>query len=163
MADNPNLVSGITKIVTPTITVSTGAYTAGDSIGGKITLEDAMRVNSPHAKGTGVLSGLTLLDRSNQKPEMTIFLFESDPSVATITDNAAFVFSTDDVNVVGMIIVATADWTTINSKAVAELSNLNIVVKAVGGANLYAGLVATGAPDFAATTDLQLRFKFFQD
>jgi hypothetical protein len=159
----PDFVAGLTKIVTPTITVSTGAYTAGDSIGGKITLQDAMRVNGINALGSGILSGITLLDRSNQKPELEIFIFESHPAAATITDNDAFVFSTDDLKVIGKVVVATADWTTTDSKAVAEMSNLNIVVKAVGEAHLYAALVATGAPDFVATDDFQARFKFFQD
>jgi len=152
-------IGGNTVVITPTITVDTAAYAAGDSIGGKITLTDAMRVSG----GTGVLSGITLIDRANQKPALEIFLFDSNPAAATITDQAAFVFSTDDLKVIAKIVVAAADWTTINSKATAELANLNRVVKASGSANLYAAIVAGGAPDFVASTDLQLRFKFFQD
>jgi len=152
-------IGGNTVVITPTITVDTAAYAAGDSIGGKITLTDAMRVSG----GTGVLSGITLIDRANQKPALEIFLFDSNPAAATITDQAAFVFSTDDLKVIAKIVVAAADWTTINSKATAELANLNRVVKASGSANLYAAIVAGGAPDFVASTDLQLMFKFFQD
>jgi len=152
-------IGGNTVVITPTITVDTAAYAAGDSIGGEITLTDAMRVSG----GTGVLSGITLIDRANQKPALEIFLFDSNPAAATITDQAAFVFSTDDLKVIAKIVVAAADWTTINSKATAELANLNRVVKASGSANLYAAIVAGGAPDFVASTDLQLRFKFFQD
>ena len=150
---------GNTVVITPTITVDTAIYAAGDSIGGKITLTDAMRVSG----GSGVLSGLTLLDRSNQKPALEIFIFDSDPTNATITDQSAFAFSTDDLKVIAKIVVTSTDWTTINSKATAELANLNRVVKASGSANLYAAIVATGTPDFVAGTDLQLRFKFFQD
>jgi len=150
---------GNTKIVTPTITVDTAAYAAGDSIGGKITLTDAMRVSG----GTGVLSGITLIDRANQKPALEIFLFESDPSAGTITDQSAFVFSTDDTKVIAKVVVATTDWTTINSKAVADLANLNRVVAASGSKNLYAAIVATGTPDFVASTDFKARFKFLQD
>lgn len=150
---------GNTVVITPTITVDTAIYAAGDSIGGKITLTDAMRVSD----GSGVLSGLTLLDRSNQKPALEIFIFDSNPTNATITDQSAFAFSTDDLKVIAKIVVASTDWTTINSKATAELANLNRVVKASGSANLYAAIVATGTPDFVAGTDLQLRFKFFQD
>lgn len=152
-------IGGNTKIVTPAITVDTAAYAAGDSIGGKITLTDAMRVSG----GTGVLAGITLVDRANQKPALEIFLFESDPSAATITDQSAFVFSTDDTKLVAKVIVTADDWTTIDSKAVADLANLNRVVAASGSKNLYAAIVATGTPDFAAATDLKARFKFFQD
>lgn len=152
-------IGGNTVVITPTITVDTAAYAAGDSIGGKITLTDAMRVSG----GTGVLSGITLIDRANQKPALEIFIFDSNPAAATITDQAAFVFGTDDLKVIAKIVVEAADWTTINSKATAELANLNRVVKASGSAHLYAAIVAGGAPDFVASTDLQLRFKFFQD
>ena len=152
-------IGGNTVVITPTITVDTAAYAAGDSIGGKITLSNAMRESG----GTGVLSGLMLIDRSNQKPALEIFLFDSDPSAATITDNAAFVFSTDDLKVIAKIVVASTDWTTINSTATAELANLNRMVKASGSRNLFAAIVATGAPDFVASTDLQIRFKFFND
>lgn len=150
---------GNTKVVTPTITVDTSAYAAGDSIGGKITLTSAMRVSG----GTGVLSGLMLIDRANQKPALEIFIFQEDPSAAAITDQAAFVFSTDDLKVIAKVVVAAGDWTTINSKATAELANLNRFVAAVGSANLYAAVVATGTPTFAASTNLQVRFKFLQD
>jgi hypothetical protein len=152
-------IGGNTAIITPTITVDTSAYSAGDSIGGKITLTNALRESG----GTGVLSGLTLIDRANQKPALEIFLFESDPSAATITNNAAFVFSTDDFKVIAKIVVAASDWTTINSKATAELANLNRVVKASGSRNLFAAIVATDTPTFAAATDLQARFKFLLD
>lgn len=152
-------IGGNTVVVTPTITVDTNAYAAGDSIGGKITLTSAMRVSG----GTGVLSGLMLVDRANQKPALEIFIFQEDPSAATITNNAAFVFSTDDLKVIAKVVVAAADWTTMNSKATAELANLNRFVAAVGSANLYAAIVATGTPTFAASTNLQVRFKFLQD
>ena len=165
MPETPAPVSGLTKIVTPVITVSTSAYAAGDCIGGLIALTDAMRIYGGNfAPATGVLSGLTFLDRSNQKPGLEILIFEEFPMGATTTDNAAFVFgSTADAKLCGKIVVATDDWTTLDGKATAELSNLNIVVKAVGSSSLYAVIVATGAPDFVATTDLQVRFKFFQD
>lgn len=152
-------IGGNTVVVTPTITVDTNAYAAGDCIGGKLTLTNAMRVSG----GTGVLSGLVLLDRANQKPALEIFIFEADPSAATATNNAAFVFSTDDLKVIAKVVVAAADWTTINSKATAELANLNRFVAAAGSANLYAVIVATGTPTFAASTNLQVRFKFLQD
>ncbi len=152
-------IGGNTVVITPTITVDTAAYAAGDSIGGKLTLTNAMRESG----GTGVLSGLTLIDRANQKPALEIFLFDSDPSAATITDNAAFVFGADDFKVIAKVVVAAADWTTINSKATAELANLNRVVRAVGSRNLFAAVVATGTPTFAASTNLQIEFKFFND
>lgn len=147
-------VAGAGVVVTPTITVSTTpAYSAGDSIGGKITLANAVRISG----GITLLQSIMILDQANQKPTGTILLFNADPSAATITDNAAFVFSTDDLKLVAAIPVTTADYVTINSKAVAMLRNLGAEVKAAA-TTLYAVFVVTSTPTFVATTDLQMAF-----
>jgi hypothetical protein len=94
---------------------------------------------------------------------MTIFIFDSDPSSATITDNAAFVFSTDDLKVIAQISIAAGDYVTTNSKAYAQISGLSIPVKAASGTSLFAAVVTTGTPTFAATTDVQLEVGILQD
>lgn len=148
---------GAGAVVIPTITVSTSpAYSAGDSIGGKITLTSAVRVSG----GIALLQSIQILDRANQKPTGTILLFNADPSAATITDNAAFVFSTDDLKVDATIPVITSDYITINSKAVANLRNVGALVKAASGTTLYAAFVCTNTPTFAATSDLRIAFDF---
>src|SRR5215208_356011 len=112
-------------ILTPTITVDTAQYSAGDSVGGKLTLSLALKA------GHGAsLESLVVLDRANQKAAFELLIFESDPTVATITNNAAFVFSTDDLKVIARIAVAAADYVTINSKAVAMLKNIGALLKA---------------------------------
>lgn len=153
-------VGGNSALVTPTITVSTSpAYTAGDSIGGKITLANAVRVSG----GTGILESIMVLDRANQKAAIDIIIFDADPSAATITDNAAFVFSTDDLKVLARIPVATTDYVTYNSKATANIKAIGALLKAASGTSLYAAVVTSGTPTFAATTDFQLRFGILQD
>lgn len=149
-------VAGSALVVTPTITVDTAVYAAGDSIGGKIVLPNAVRVSG----GTSLLYHIHIFDRSNQKPTGNILLFNADPAAATITDNAAFVYSTDDFKQVARIPVAAGDYVTINSKASADLANLGRQVKAVTGTSLWAVFVTDGAPDFVAATDLQIIFKF---
>lgn len=153
-------VGGDTALVTPTITVDTAIYASGDSIGGKITLANAIRV----AGLTGVLQSIQLLDRSNQKPLLEIFIFDSDPTAATITNNAAFVFSTDDLKVLGRISVIATDWVTVNSKAMASLRSLGMILKAASGTSLFAAIVINGStPTFVATTDFQMRVGILQD
>lgn len=150
-------VVGAGGLVTPAITVSTSpAYSAGDSIGGKITLANAVRA----AAGITLLQSIQILDRANQRPTGTILIFSADPAAATITDNAAFVFSTDDLKVVATVPVNTSDYVQINSKAVAQLRNIGAEVKAASGTTLYAAFVVSSTPTFAATTDLQLTFGF---
>lgn len=151
-------VGGKTTVIKDTTAVSTSpAYTSGDAVGGKRTLANALL-----AKGTGVLESVIVLDRANQKAPLDIYIFDADPTGATITDNSAFVFSTDDLKVIAHISVAAADYVTTNTKAIATESNLGIALKA-GGTSLYAAVVTTGTPTYAATTDVQIVFGILQD
>jgi len=153
-------IGGNSAVITPTIIVSAAsAYTAGDSIGGKITLTSALRVSG----GTAVLQSIMISGRANQKPAGTILLFDADPTAATLTDNAAVVLSTNDFNVLASIPVSAADYVTINSKCYANLSGLGRTLKATTGTSLYAAFVVTSTPTFAATSDFQMRFGLLRD
>lgn len=153
-------VGGSSTEVTVNPTVSTSpAYSSGDNIGGKQTLSNALRVSG----GTAMLVGIMLLDRSNQKPTGQIFIFNADPTSATLTDNTATAFSTDDQKVIAMIQIASSDWVTVNGKAYCNLRNLGILVKATSGTTLYAAFNTTSTPTFAATTNLQIKYKFLRD
>jgi hypothetical protein len=145
-------------VVTPTVS-TTPAYTSGDSIGGKITLSNAVRVSA----GTGWLTSLQISDLSNQKPTGTILVFNADAST-TYTDNAAAALSNADAQkIVAQIPVSTGDYTTINNRAVANPMFNPKQVKAASGTTLYAIFVTTSTPTFASTTDIQLTFGFAQD
>lgn len=146
------------KIVTPTITVSTSVYEAGDCVGGKITLTDAMRVTG----GSGVLQSITVIDVSATKPALELLIFNADPTAATLTDQAAVALSTDISKVIHRIPIYTSDYTTVASVSIADIT-VNKVVEAVGSDNLYAAIVATGAHEFVAATDLKMSFGFLQD
>lgn len=151
------LVFGNGIVVKVALVVSTTpAYTAGDNVGGLITIASAVRASG----GLAILASIQLLDRANQKPVGTIYIFDANPAAATITDNAAFVFSTDDLKVVAQIPVSTSDWVTTNSKASANLSSLSREIQTASGTTLYAAFVTTGTPTFVATTDMQMVFGF---
>lgn len=147
------------SVITINPTVSTSpAYTAGDAVGGKETLTSAVRVSGGYVE----LDSIEVIDRSNQKPALTILFFDSDPSAATITDNAAFVFSTDISKLVAQVLIAQADYTTTNSIGVACIGAIKKVIKASGSANLFAAVVTTGTPTFAGTTDITIKYGFLQ-
>lgn len=147
--------------IIPTVS-TTPAYSSGDSIGGKMTISGALEAQTV---GT-ILQSILIVDRANQKPQGDILIFNDDPAAATITDNAAFVFSTDTARLVARIPVATADYVSINSMAVANLSNLQRIVSSPSSSGhpgkLYAAWVTTSTPTFAATTDIMLVFGFVQ-
>lgn len=145
------------KIITPTIVVDiSNAFTSGDSIGGKVTLTGVMDVTG----GSAILDAIIMVDRANQKPVGKWYIFESDPVAATLTNNVAFVFSTDDIKVIAVVDVASGDWHTTNSKGVAVKQNLGVTLRSVGTKNLYATYVTTGTPTFSATTDWNAKFVF---
>lgn len=152
-------VGGNSVRITPTWTVDTAAYAAGDCVGTKIALANAVRVSG----GSGVLTDVHITDRANQKPSGNILIFNADPSAATTTDNAAFIYSTDDYKQIARIAVTAADYTTINSKATAHIRGINTQVSAASGTSLYAVFVTDGAPDFVNTTDLQISFGILRD
>jgi len=153
-------VGGLTSLVELDLTVTAELYAAGDSVGGKLTLANALRV----ASGTAILDSIHVLDRSNSKAGLAILIFSADPGAATITDGAAFVASTDDVKVVAIVPLAATDYTTVNAKAYATLKTLGIVVKAsAASTSLFAAIVCVGAPTFVSTTDVHVKFGFLQD
>ena len=154
-------VGGSTDQISPTVTVDTAAYSAGDVIGGKLTLTNAMRVSG----GTGLLQSLLLIDASGtQKPALEILIFNSDPTASTLTDQATISVHADDVSkVIRKIDISASDWTLIGSKYYADLSPGSRVLKASGSRNLYAAIVAVGTPTFAAATNLSIRFGILRD
>lgn len=153
-------VGGFTTLIKDTTAVSASPdYSIGDAFGGKRTLSNVVRVSG----GTAVWESLVIMDRANQKPGLEIYIFDADPSGATITDNSAFDFSTDDLKVIAKLTVASSDYVTIDSTAWAKFSGIGQVVKPASGTTLYAAFVCTGAPNMAATTDIQAVWGFLQD
>lgn len=156
----PDYTATPANVITVTPVVSaTPDYAAGDAVGGKQTLTGAARKESG---GEVVLQSLTVIDKSNQKKDLTILIFDSDPTVATITDNSAFVFSTDISKLIGKVNVADTDYETIDSIAIATLRNLGLELKASGSAHLYAAVVATEALNLAAVDNLTFKYSFLQ-
>lgn len=139
--------------VTPTITA--GAYTGGDVIGGLIEIE------IKGAGGGGTLRRLVIADDADQKAAMTVYLFTAEPSA--IADNAAFAPTIADLQkLVGVVPVAAGDYTTINSNAYGIVDDLGIDFFVTGG-TLYAYAVLTSNTTYAAATDLTFRFGYWQD
>jgi len=131
-------------------------YTAGDSIGGKIVLANAVRV----AGGTSRIESLLITDKANQKPSGYILIFNADPTAATLTDNAAVVLSTDLTKVIARIDVSAADYVTIDSKAIAQVPYVGGPLKSAATTSLWACWVALSAPNLAAVDDIEMLFGF---
>jgi len=143
------------------VTGSTGAYSVNNSIGGKFTLNNAIRVTG---KST-VLQSIQIMDRSNQKPAGNLLFFNTDPTSATIIDKSGFSSSINDKNICGIVPIGTADYITIGAanKAYASIGGLGKVLTPLNGTNLFSAFVTNGTPSLSGVNDLQFQFGFIRD
>src|ERR1700730_7242051 len=87
-------------LITSTPTVSTTVYASGDSIGGLLTLANAVRVSA--AAGSSGTSGLIqfveMITKSHQ-PGGTydVVFFDANPTTSTCTDNAVVTIASADI------------------------------------------------------------------
>ncbi|HNP70951.1 MAG TPA: hypothetical protein PKK15_07585 [Kouleothrix sp.] len=159
----PTQAGGYTTTVAPTITVSTSpAYSAGDLVGGKLTLPSIVRTSG----GTALLQSLLLRDTSNQKAALELIIFDSDPSSTTFTDNGALsIHANDAPKIIRRISIAASDYVTIGTVAYADVGPIGKVLKSASGVDLYACLVAPAGstPTYATTAALSLAVGALQD
>ncbi len=141
------------KIISVTPVVTVGAYHANDCVGGKLTLTDALVADG----GSALLTNVVVVDDANQKAALEVVFFNANPAAATLTDNAAIVFSTDLAKVIARVPITAADWATVGDAAVADVQCLR-TLEGVSGNNLYAAVMTTGTPTFGAAGDLTFRF-----
>lgn len=149
---------------TPTITA--GAYSAGDVVGGVM---EFARLLGDHRRG--VLKTVTVIDLGDQKAALTLLLFNAEPA-GVAADNAAFALSAADAaKLVGKVNVAADDYETVGGEAVAVLDVAD-VVEGYAGANardavsvgtVWGVLVTTGTPTYASTSDLTVRLGCLAD
>lgn len=144
--------------VAPTVTA--GAYSAGDVVGGVLTFADAARASG----GCGMIQSVVVTDRGNVGSALKLILFSGSPSSA-IADNGAFAWGTDDADMAkyqGEIDIASTDYTTLATKKVATIPNVGLLY-ACDATSLYGYLVCSGTPTYAATTDLAVRLGVLRD
>lgn len=133
--------------VSPTVTV--GAYSANDVVGGTLTFTG---INS------GILRAVTVVDQAKQAGALQLVLFDTLPT--DIADNGTFdIADADLLNVIGAVHLtdtAGADKFDFTDNKIYMRQGLSIPVKRVGAA-IYGFLIALGTPTFAATTDVQVQ------
>lgn len=146
--------------VTPTITA--GAYTAGDALGGLLTFGGVVRA----AGGGGEIVRVTIIDNAVQSAPIDLVLFNR--TFTPTADNAAFDPSDGDLqNCLGYIGIANTDYAEFNDNCVAvKASGLQMPFPyrlASGGNALFGQLVIRNGDTFAATTDITVRLAVRRD
>lgn len=138
--------------VTPTITASS-AYSTGNALGGLLTLAKGANY------GASTLRSLEIVDKAGQKAAIDVCFFRQ--SFTATADKSALAISTaDSLNSAGTVSVATGDYVSLGTPAVATKANLWLVMTSDLDNNLYAQLVVRGTPTYASTADIILKCQF---
>ena len=145
---------GTTISQTPTVTA--GAYTAGDAVGGLLEFINAARA----AGGGGVIKDVLIIDDNGQDVAMELWLFNA--TFTAMADNAPWAPSEADLRKL-LAIIPTSDgaWFAAGTPSAArvEASQRYDLV----GTSLFGQLVTRGTPTFAATDDISVIVGLLQD
>jgi len=133
---------------TQTPTVTAGAYSANEAVGGKLTFADAV---DPGASPGALLESVTILDLAKQDIQLDLVLFDRD--FTATTDNAAFDPSdADAAHIIGVVKVT--DYADFADSSVATKAGIGLPLKCASGSTIYGQLVTRGTPTYAAVTDI---------
>lgn len=134
-------------------TVTNGAYSAGDIVGGLLTFRGV----SPNPNTPLIVTGVQVVCKAAVNPALTLILLNADPDSTTKTDNAAYSLAAADAFKVVAAIPLSGfyDHGTPNSWRV---DNLGLVVKPVG-TSLYGLLIDGTGVTLTSTGDIQVRVR----
>ena len=140
--------------VTPTVTV--GAYTAGDALGGLLTFDGVVRT----AGGSGEIVKVVILDNALQSAPIDLVLF--DRTFTANADNAPFAATDADLqNCLGFIGVENTDYSEFSNNCVATKASgqqMPFEYKlAVGGTALFGQLAIRIGDTYGAVNDITVK------
>lgn len=142
--------------ISQTPTVTAGAYSASDAVGGLLTFANAALVSG----GGGVIKDLLILDDAGQDAELELWLFNA--TFTAMVDNAAWAPSEADLRkLVGIVTTADGAWFPAGTPSAArvEASQRYDLV----GTSLFGQLVTRGIPTYVATDDVTVIIGLLQD
>lgn len=154
-------------------TVTASAYSAGNALGGLMTVANAARVSgSAGAAGTGgILTGMQLNSKAIQTGvQVDVFIFDANPTGSTCTDKTAFVIANADFDkVVGILTIPStaangAGWfgaTTTGSVGIPTY--YPVTYDLASSTSIYACAVVRAAITPAATTDISFKFNMLRN
>jgi hypothetical protein len=139
----------VTQQVCATPVVTAGAYSAGNVVGGLITLPNVMlQANAAQ------LQSVRLTFKTTQSAEFDVSFFTAKPST-TFTDHAAPSIAAADVTLVQPIIKLTNNSSGLGTDTVYGADNIGRGIYQ-SQPNVYAIVTTTGTPTFGSTSDVQL-------
>ena len=139
---------GTSMVTTAQTVTASSAYTAGNAVGGLVTLSTINR-----ATGASIyVQSVAVQSKSLQSSQIDVVFFNANPTGSTCTDKTAFSVATADAaKMVGAAHVS--DWTASAVGSVGQMQQPPLGI-AVPATSLYACLVTRGTPTFASTSDV---------
>jgi hypothetical protein len=145
---------GIRISQTPTVTA--GAYSANDAVGGLLTFANAARV----AGYGGVIKDVLILDDAGQDAALELWLFNA--TFTAMTDNAAWAPSEADLRkLVGIIATSSGAYFAAGTPSAARVECYQRYD--CTGTSLFGQLVTRGTPTYVATDDVTVIIGLLQD
>lgn len=145
------------RLIRVTPTISTGAYTANDQVGGIQTLTDAC------ADGAVKLNSLCIIDKDSEAAAgMTLHFFSSLPTVVSV-DNGALDISDAEIasKCIGVLSVPSSSFVAVGGCKVATVKDINLDLFSTHSdtegnktGNIYVVVSSVDTPTFTATSDL---------
>jgi len=147
-------VSSGAVVITQTPTITAGAYSANDAVGGKLTFANAVR----NAGGVGYIEDVIIVDYDKENAELILVCFDAD--FTPTADNAAFDPSDADLlNAIGWLYIGAGDYKGFSDNSMATVSNQPLQFKlSAGNTSLYCQLMnGSGTPTYTSTGDLTVK------
>jgi hypothetical protein len=138
------------KRITVTPTITAGAYTAGDNVGGLLKFKDVAFLNDLEV----VITGVTLSDAASQSAATDLIIFSAKPGSSTFTDNAAQAIADAELPEILHVFNLTS-YDSFSDNSSAQINDIRVVVPFTED-GIYAALVTRGTPTYAATTDIDV-------
>jgi len=149
-------VGGEGTTITQTPTVTAGAYTAGDAVGGLLTFANAARVSG----GGGVIKNMLIVDDAGQDAELELWLFNQ--TFTALSDNAPWAPAEADLeNLICILTTSDGAWFAAGTPSAARVEASQRYD--LTGTSMFGRLVTRGTPTFAATDDVTIKIGLLQD
>lgn len=149
-------VGGADVIISQTPTVTAGAYSANDAVGGMLTFANAAR-----ASGLGgIIKSVVIVDDAGQDAETELWLF--DTTITAVGDNAGFTQTEAELHTVVAVISSTeGTWRASGTPSVCDIECSRGYT--CTGTSLFGQLVTRGTPTEVATDDITVRIQLVQN
>ena len=149
----------VRKVVTITPTITGGAYSVDDAIGGRMEFTGAKYL------GGVLIESVTIIDKASVHGEIDIVFFSK--TFTATADNDVFAPSDADLaNAVGGIKIRSTDYIAFSTNSLACVASNMVYLNAPASGSdmsLWAQMVVRGAVTYASTSDLIIKLGLRMD